>query len=380
MNFELTEERQMLQDTLRRFLSDRYTTARRNEILDSDTGMSAKIWAELAELGIIGALFSEDDGGFGGKGFDIAVVFGELGRAGVVEPFLDTGILGGRLIAALGNEAQKPLVDEVIGGALHLALAHGEPASRYDLNRVETTARARSDDGDDIVLNGRKAVVVNAEAAGQLIVSARESGAAGDTDGISLFLVPGDAPGLTMRGYPLISGGRAAEVTLDDVTIPASARLGPAGAAFAAIEAVAAAANVALAAEAVGAMETAVELTREYLMTRKQFGRPIGTFQALAHRFADLLIEMEQARSAVINAAGHLEAAPPVRDLQIAAARSLLGRVGRLVAEESIQMHGGIAMTQEYELAHIAKRIVMSEHRFGDTDYHLERFIALGAA
>ncbi len=377
MNFELTEERQMLQDTLRRFLADRYTTARRNEILNSDAGMSAEIWAELAELGIIGALFGEEDGGFGGKGFDIAVVFGELGRAGVVEPFLDTGVLGGRLIAALGDAAQKPLVDEVIAGALHLAFAHGEPASRYDLNHVETTAHAR---GDDIVLNGRKAVVVNAEAAGQLIVSARESGAAGDVDGISLFLVAAGTPGLTMRGYPLISGGRAAEVTLDDVTIPASARLGPAGAAYPAIEAVAAAANVALAAEAVGAMETAVELTREYLMTRKQFGRPIGTFQALAHRFADLLIELEQARSAVINAAGHLEATPRIRDMQIAAARNLLGRVGRLVAEESIQMHGGIAMTQEYELAHIAKRIVMSDHRFGDTDFHLERFIDLGAA
>jgi alkylation response protein AidB-like acyl-CoA dehydrogenase len=377
MDFDLTEERQMLQDTLRRFLSDRYTTQARNAILDSDTGMSRKIWAELAELGIVGALFSEEQGGFGGTGFDISVVFEELGRAGVVEPFLDSAILGGGLIAALGNAAQQALVEQVIAGDLHLALAHGEPASRYDLSRVETTASA---DGGDVVLNGRKAVVINAEAAGFLIVSARESGDVYDTDGISLFLLPADAAGLSMRGYAMLAGGRAAEVTLDAVRVPASARLGAAGAGFDAIRAQVAAADVALAAEALGAMETATELTREYLMTRKQFGRPIGTFQALAHRFADLLIELEQARSAVINAAGHLEAAARLRDLNIHAARNLIGRVGRLVAEESIQMHGGIAMTQEYELAHIAKRIVMAEHRFGDADYHLERFIDLSAA
>ncbi|MCU9836803.1 acyl-CoA dehydrogenase family protein [Ruegeria sp. WL0004] len=375
MDFNLTEERQMLQDTLRRYLADRYTTSVRNTILDSDSGMSADIWAGLAELGVIGALFSEEDGGFGGAGFDIATVFEELGRAGVVEPMLDTAILGGRLIAALGDDTQRGLLEEIIGGAAHLALAHGEPASRYDLTRVETTARA---DGDEIVLNGRKAVVANAEAAGHLIVSARESGGIFDLDGISLFLVPAGTPGLALHGYPMLAGGRAAEVTLDTVRLPQSARLGAAGAGLAPLMDAIAAANVALCAECVGAMQSAVELTRGYLMTRKQFGRPIGTFQALQHRFADMLIELEQARSALINASGHLDSAD--RDRQIAAARNLIARVGRLVAEEAIQMHGGIAMTQEYELAHIAKRIVMADHRFGDADYHLERFIALSAA
>ena len=377
MNFQLTEERQMLQDTLRRFLGDRYDTKTRNVILESDTGLSGEIWAELAELGVVGALFTEDQGGYGGAGFDLAVVFEELGRAGVVEPFLDSAVLGGGLIAALGNAEQLKMVDQVIEGSLHLAFAHGEPASRYDLNRVETTAVTT---GDRIVLNGRKAVVVNAEAAGFLIVSARESGDVSDEAGISLFLVPGDAEGLVLMGYPMLSGGRAAEVMLNDVSLPQSARLGAAGAAYPAIVERAAAASVALASEALGAMETATELTREYLMTRKQFGRPIGTFQALQHRFADLLIELEQARSAVINAAGHLAEDAALRDINISAARNLVGRAGRLVAEEAIQMHGGIAMTQEYELAHIAKRIIMTDHRFGDTDYHLERFIALSAA
>ncbi|MEM8730616.1 MAG: acyl-CoA dehydrogenase family protein [Pseudomonadota bacterium] len=364
MNFELTEERQMLQDTLRRYLSDKYTTDIRNKILDSDQGYSSEIWTELAELGVIGALFSEDEGGFGGQGFDISVVFEEFGRAGVVEPFLDTAVLCGGVISALGDADQKGLVEEIIGGGLQLAFAHGEPSSRYDLNWVHT----RVSEGK---LTGRKAVVVNAEAADHLVVSAREG------DGISLYLVARDAPGLTLRGYPMMAGGRAAEVTLEET--PGTA-LGAPGAALPAIEAAVAAANVAMAAEVFGAMTSATELTGSYLMTRQQFGRPIGTFQALQHRMADLLIELEQARSAVINAAGHLEAEPRARDLEISAARNLMGRVGRLVAEESIQMHGGIAMTREYELAHIAKRIIMSDHRFGDTDYHLERFIDLSAA
>ncbi|WP_420013448.1 acyl-CoA dehydrogenase family protein [Tateyamaria sp.] len=356
MNFELTEERQMLQDTLRRYLSDKYTTARRNEILGSEAGMSTEIWTELAELGVIGALFTEDQGGFGGAGFDLAVVFEELGRAGVVEPFLDGALIGGRLLAAAGR---SDLVDAVIAGTAQLAFAHGEPGGRYDLDHVTTTATGGT-------LTGRKAVVMNAEAADHLIVSATNG------DAIGLYLVAKGATGLEVQGYPLLAGGRAAEVTLDN-TPGEALNLG-----LDAIQNVTALAIMAQCAETLGAMETATALTKDYLGTRKQFGRPIGTFQALAHRMADMLIEMEQARSAVINAAGHLDS--DERDLTLSASKNLMGRVGRLVAEEAIQMHGGIAMTQEYELAHIAKRIVMADHRFGDTDYHLERFIELSTA
>ncbi|MCE8520846.1 acyl-CoA dehydrogenase family protein [Ruegeria pomeroyi] len=377
MNFDLTEEQQMLQDTLRRFLADRYDTGVRNAILESDLGYSPDIWRQLAELGVIGALFTEEQGGFGGSGFDIATVFEELGRAGVVEPVLDTAIIGGGLIASLGDDAQIPLVEAVIAGEIQLALAHGEASARYDLEHVATRAEER--DGE-ILLTGRKAVVVNAEAADYLIVSARESGPVGSREGISLFVVPRDAEGVSLLGYPLVGGGRAAEVVLEGVRLPATARLGAVGAGYDALHERLAAAHVALSAEALGAMESATALTRDYLMTRKQFGRAIGTFQALQHRFADLLVEMEQARSAVILAAGHLEDSAPARDLNTAAARNLIGRVGRLVAEDTIQLHGGIAMTQEYELAHIAKRILMTDHRFGDADYHLERFVALSGA
>jgi len=356
MNFELTEERQMLQDTLRRYLRNKYDTATRNAILTSDAGMSADIWGELAELGVLGALFTEDQGGFGGAGFDIAVVFEELGRAGVVEPVLDSALMGGRLLAAAGK---TDMVEEVIGGALHLAVAHGEPGGRYDIDHVTTTF-------SDGALSGRKAVVMNAEAADHLIVSAK------DGDAIGLYLVAKGAKGLDIQGYPLLAGGRAGEVTLDNT--PAD----PLGLTLADYETVHRLAIVAQCAETLGAMETATALTKDYLMTRKQFGRPIGTFQALAHRMSDMLIEMEMARSAVINAAGYVDGDDA--DLNLAASKNLMGRAGRLIAEESIQMHGGIAMTQEYELAHIAKRIVMADHRFGDTDYQLERYIALSVA
>ncbi len=373
MNFDLTEERQMLSDTLRRYLSDKYDTAARNAILDSEQGYSSEIWTELAELGIIGALFSEEDGGFGGAGFDIAVVFEELGRAGVVEPILDTAVLAGSVLSAIGNSAQKQILEDVLAGSVQLAFAHGEVQSRYDLDNVQTIAE--SQDGA-ILLTGRKAVVVNAEAADHLVVSARDV----EGEGLSLFLVPADSDGLTVQGYPLISGGRAAEVILDGVQLPEVARLGAPGDALPVIETAMARAAVAQMAECLGAMSTAVDLTQDYLVTRKQFGRPIGTFQALQHRMAEMLIEMEQARSALINAAGHLEADRTTRERHVSAAKSLFGKFGRLIAEESIQMHGGIAMTQEYELAHIAKRIVMADHRFGDQDWHLERFIALSAA
>ncbi len=374
VDFALTEERQMLQDTLRRYLADRYSTETLHGILQEDEGYCRTVWSELAELGVIGALFGEAEGGFGGAGFDLAVVFEEFGRAGVVEPFLDTAVLAGGLIADLGSDGQKAIVDDVIAGSVQLAFAHGEPDSRYELSRVSAKAEMR---GDAFVLNGRKAVVGNGGNAQTLVVSARSGGDVADEAGISLFLVPADAPGLSRRAYPVMGGGTAAEIVLRDVEVPSNAALGAIGEAFPAIERRAAYAIAALCAEALGAMESAKDLTVDYLRTRKQFGRPLGKFQALQHRMADMLVEIEQARSAVINAAGHLDRDRATRERQVSAAKNLIGRVGRLVAEETIQMHGGIGMTQEYGLAHLAKRMVMVDHRFGDTDHHLERFIAL---
>ena len=377
MNFDLTDERQMLQDGLRRYLADAYTADARKKIEDEEAAFSPEIWEGLAEMGVIGALFREDDGGFAGEGFDIALVFEELGRIGAVDPLIDTAVLGGGLIAALGTDAQKETIETVIAGGAHLALAHGEPSSRFDLSRVETTATKGA---DGYTLNGRKAVVVNAPSAENLIVSARTSGDVEDTDGISLFIVPADADGVILRSYPVVGGGHAAEVTLTDVTVTSDAMLGAEGAAFDAISATNARATLAICAEALGLMETIKTLTNEYLKTRKQFGVPIGKFQALQHRLADVLIEIEQARSAVINLAGHVDVDPSVRDVHVSATKNLIGLAARLVVEEGIQMHGGIGMTNEYELGHLAKRLTMIDHRFGDTDYHMERFIKLAVA
>ena len=377
MNFDLTDERQMLQDGLRRYLADAYNAGARKSIDEAEVGFSEDIWNSLADMGVIGALFSEDDGGFSGEGFDIALVFEEMGRVGAQDPLIDTAVLGGGLISILGNGGQKDLVEAIITGSQHLAFAHGEPTSRFDLSNVSTTAK-QSD--EMYVLNGRKAVVVNAPSSSHLIISARTSGDTTDTSGISLFLVKSDADGVTLRSYPLVGGGHAAEVTLSDVAVQKDALLGVEGEAFDAISAVNAKATLAICAEALGLMESIKTLTNEYLKTRKQFGVPIGKFQALQHRLADVLIEIEQARSAVINLAGHLDAEASVRDVHVSATKNLIGLTARLVAEEGIQMHGGIGMTMEYDLGHLAKRLTMIDHRFGDTDYHMERFIELAVA
>ena len=377
MNFELTEERQMLQDGMRRFLRDTYDPALRAELAEAESGFSADVWNGLAEMGVIGALFSEADGGFAGAGFDIALVFEELGRVGAVDPLLDTAVLGGGLIAALGTDDQKQMIEETIAGITQLALAHSEPSSRYDMSRVETKATR---DDDSYVLSGRKSVVVNAPAADHILISARTSGDAAAKSGISLFLVPAGAPAMSLRGYPLASGGRAAEIVLDDVRLGADALIGPEGAALDEITRMHARATLAISAEALGLMESIRELTTDYLKTRKQFGKPIGKFQALQHRMADVLIEIEQARSAVINLAGHIDAPIDIREKHVSATKNLIGNAAKLVAEESIQMHGGIGMTDEYELGHLAKRLIMVDHRFGDAIYHLERFIALAVA
>ncbi len=376
MNFDLTDERQMLQDGLRRYLRDTVTPDALRAAEAGDTGFSPEIWSGLSEMGVAGALFTEDQGGFGGAGFDLMVVFEELGRAGAVEPFTEL-LLAGGLIAELGDDAQKALIEQAIEGSVQLAFAHGEPTSRYDLERVETRAEAGADGWS---LSGRKAVVVNGAQADHIVISARTSGDARDTAGISLFVLPKGSAGVEVRDYPLAGGGRAAELVLDNVALPKSALLGAEGEAFAAIETAHARASAALCADALGAMETVRALTGDYLKTRKQFGQPIGKFQALQHRMADLLIELEQARSAVINLCGRLDGPRDTREIHVSATKHLVGKVARLVAEESIQMHGGIGMTEEYSLGHFARRLSMLDHRFGDSTFHLGRFIRLQAA
>ncbi|WP_144110660.1 acyl-CoA dehydrogenase family protein [Paraburkholderia sp. BCC1886] len=381
MNFQHTEDRRMLADTLNRFVSEQYGFATRESIARSPEGFSAELWDRFAELGIIGALFDEADGGFGGGGFDIAVVFESLGRGLVVEPFLDT-LMVGQALAQSGNAEQKASLAGLIDGTRRVAFAHAEPGGHYELAQVATRAQRSSGHGDkhgdSWVLNGAKAVVQQGESASLFLVSARTAGADDADTGITLFLVPADAAGVSLRGYRKIDGGRAAELSLENVTLGADALLGTPDTGFATLEYAVCCGVLALCAEAVGAMDIARDHTLEYLRTRKQFGVPIGSFQALQHRMATLLLEIEQARSSVINAAAALGGERRSRERAVSAAKYSIGRIGALVAEECIQLHGGIGMTWELPMSHYAKRLVMIDHQLGDEDHHLERFIALG--
>ncbi|MDD0837617.1 acyl-CoA dehydrogenase family protein [Curvibacter sp. HBC61] len=374
MNFEHTEDRRMLADTLNRFISEQYPFEVRNAVAGSAEGLSPAVWQQLAEIGALGALFPESEGGFGGAGFDVSVVFESLGRGLVVEPFLGALVVG-RALAAAGTPAQKQALAGLIDGSTVAALAHDEPGSHYELSRVATRA-TRTATGWQ--LDGAKAVVLQAEAAQLLLVSARVAGDIEAEDGISLFLVPADAAGVQRRGYGRIDGGRAAELTLQGVQVGSDALLGAEGQGLATLELAIGWGVLALCAEAVGAMDVAKQYTLEYLQTRKQFGVPIGSFQALQHRMADLLLEVEQARSAVINAAAAMDSDRVTRERALSAAKVSIGRIGALVAEEAVQMHGGIGMTWELPLAHYAKRLVMIDHQLGDEDHHLQRYIALG--
>ena len=374
MDFNHTEERRMLAESLGRYLSDNYAFETRLEIAESDAGYSPQKWQELAEMGVIGALFSEEKGGFGGGGFDIAVVFEELGRAGVVEPFLAT-LLAGSVLAQL--ESHDQLIEDMIAGEELIALAHSEANAHYDLEHVATTAKETT---DGFVLNGAKAVVLHGGEANKLIVSTRTSGETFSQDGIALFLVDAAQVGLTIRPYPTMDGSRAAEISLSNVKLPTTALLSSTAETFTILETAYARATLGVSAEALGAMETASRMTGEYLTTRTQFGQPIGMFQALQHRMSEMMIELQQMRSSLINAAGGLDGDITTRNKAISAAKNLTGRVGKLIAEESIQMHGGIGMTWEYALPHFAKRIIMIDHLFGDSDHHLERFAALSQA
>ena len=363
MDFQHTEDRQMLADTLRRFLADRAPIEARNKAAYGDTGYGPDVWSGLAELGVIGALFPEEVGGFGGAGHDIAVVFEEIGRALAVEPFLGALTVGHALAAAGKPDA----IEGIIAGTSIVALAHVEPQEIDDGAPLATQA---TKGGDGWTIDGAKAVVAQAEAADLLLVSAQTDA------GAALFLVPRDADGVAIHGYANVDGGRSGEVRLTNVRVPADALVADDG--TAALAAAEAAALLALSAEALGAMEVVKVATIDYLRTRKQFGVPIGKFQALQHRIATVLLEIEQARSSVINAADAF--GRPDAPRALSAAKYTAGATGQLVAEEAIQLHGGIGMTWELPLSHYAKRLTMIDQQYGDQDQHLQRYIALGKA
>jgi len=319
---------------------------------------------------LLGLPFAEEYGGFGGGGVDVMLVMAAFGRVLALEPYLATVVLGGTALIAAGTEEQKSgLVPQIVDGSLKLAFAHGEQQARHDLSDVLTTARR---EGAGWVLDGAKSVVLHGDCADRLVVSARTSGERDDADGISLFLVDANAPGVARRGYMMRDGTRAAEISLTGVMVPAGDLLGEVGQGFPIIESVTQAGIAAMGAEAIGAMEAMHEMTLDYLKTRKQFGRPIGDNQALQHKAADMLVALEQGRSLSMLAAMTIdEPDRAARARNIAMAKVGVGQAGRFVSQNAVQLHGGIGMTEEYAVGHYFRRVMVYEHLFGDTAHHL---------
>jgi pimeloyl-CoA dehydrogenase small subunit len=375
MNFDLTEEQQLLADSLKRYLANEYSIDARAKIVDSPTGSSEAVWAAFAEMGLLGVPFAEEHGGFGGTAVDVMLVMEALGEGLVVEPYWVNVGLAGRLVARGGSVAQqKRILPELIQGKHRLAFAHTERAARYDLRHVATRAK-RS--GAGFVLEGEKRAVLHGASADTLIVSARTSGGDTDSAGISLFLVDRAAPGVTVKEYRTIDELRAADVWLSGVSVGAEAQLGDEGRALPLIEDAADYATALLCAEAVGAIRFANEATLEYLKTRRQFGVPIGSFQALQHRMVDMVISYEQARSMACLACVKVDGAPPAeRRHAVSAAKIKVADACRHVSQEAVQLHGGMGMTEELKISHTFRRLTMIAQTFGDAEHHLERFAA----
>ena len=372
MDFELSGEQQLLRDNVARLMKDRYAFEARKTYQSSPHGFSDDLWTEYAEMGLLGAPFPEDDGGFGGGPVETMIVMEEFGRALALEPYLETVVLCGALLKyAAPPEKRAELISAIASGELRLSFAHAERQSGFDLQDVGLSARK---DGGAFVLNGEKGLVPNGDSADKLIVSARVAGGRRDREGIGLFLVDADAPGLSRRGYQTQDGLRSAEVTFAGVRVEPENVLGDPHGGLAPIERAADEAIAALSAEAVGAMSEALALTVEYMKTRKQFGVTIGSFQALQHRASDMVVALEQARSMMYFATMMASEDDAVaRAKAMSAAKAQIGRSAKFIGQQAVQMHGGIAMTHEYKVGHLFKRLTMIDVAYGDSDLHVRR-------
>jgi pimeloyl-CoA dehydrogenase small subunit len=377
MDFDLSEEQRLLKESVDRVLAEEYAFEQRKTYREGADGWSRALWARYAELGLLGLPFEERYGGFGGGPIETMLVMEAFGRALVLEPFLPSVVLAGTCLKLGGSEAQRgELLPALAEGKLLLAFAHGEPQARYDLANVKTTARP---DGKGWVLDGAKSVVIGGDSADKLIVSARLSGGQRDEAGLGLFLVDATAKGLSRRGYATHDAGRAADIALQGVRVGAEAVIGKPGDAFPLIETVIDTGIAAVCAEAVGAMQAALDITVGYLKTRTQFGVAIGSFQSLQHRAADMLVALEQARSMAMFAAMTVDETDTVaRRKAMAAAKVQIGRSGKFVGQQAVQLHGGIGMTEEYVIGHYFKRLTLIEMLFGDTDHHLAALARAG--
>ena len=375
MNFELSEEQKMIQQSVERFVQENYDLSNRIKISSEDPGYSKEYWSSMAELGWLGLAFDEEDGGFGGNQIDTLVLMEQFGKGLVLEPFLANIVLGGGAIKRGGSAALKEsIIPSLIDGSLQLTLAYAEEQSRFDLEDIATAAR--EDDGN-FVLNGKKSMVLNAESADKIIVVARTNGSQVDKEGISLFLVNADSDGLERENFPTVDGLRASEISLNDVKVSPENLIGEKDKGFEILQAVANDAILALAAEAVGAMEVLYKDTVEYTQQREQFDHPLSDFQVLQHRMVDMFMEYEQCKSLLFRATMETVQDPKLSQRTVHALKHLIGKSGIFVGENAVQLHGGMGVTEELRVGHFFKRLLVIDSQFGNADFHLDKFTSL---
>ena len=376
MNLEFSEEMNMLQDMLNKFLHNEYSFEQRQKLSRQGIGYSEENWQQFAEMGLLGVPFDEQYGGFVFGQTGLIVVMEAIGKGLIVEPYLASVVLAGQLIQQVGSEDQKhALLEPLIGGELKLAFAYAERQSRYNLADVVCKAEKK---GNQFCITGSKSVVFNAETADKIIVSVRTSGESISQAGISLFIVDKGSKGLSTRDYETVDGLRASEVHFDDVMVDESSLIGELGNAYEAIQTVIDSASAAICAEGVGVITQLREKTVEYLKTRKQFGQPLSRFQVLQHRCVDMFMHEEQMRSlaylAAIKVTGD-DASELTKS--VSSAKVYLADARTIVAEQAAQLHGGIGVTDELDVSHYVKRLTMLNTLFGDRDFHLQRLCSL---
>jgi len=372
MNFELSEEQKLIQQSVERFVQENYDLVKRVEISSRDPGYSEEYWNSMAELGWLGLPFNEEDGGFGGNQIDTMVIMEQFGKGLVLEPFLANIVLGGGAIQLGGSEDLKSeILPNLIDGSKQLTLAYAEQQSRFDLEDVATSAR---EEGEKYIINGQKSMVLNAESADHLVVVTRTNGSQVDEEGITLFLVDSDSKGLERNNFPTVDGLRASEITFDNVEVNSERMIGDPDKGFSILRTITNNAILALCAEAVGAMEVLYKDTVEYTQQREQFDHPLSDFQVLQHRMVDMFMEYEQCKSLLFRATMETIQDPEMAQRTIHALKHLIGKSGIFVGENAVQLHGGMGVTEELRVGHFFKRLLVIDSQFGNADFHLEKF------
>ena len=374
MNFDLTEEQQIIVDSVERFVLDNYALEQRQANAGSAKGFNEENWASMANLGWLGLPLPESEGGFGGNQIDTMLVMEQFGKGLVTEPFFASIVLGARAVELGGTDAlRKAILPKVMDGSCQLTLAYAEEQAGFDLHDITTRGQA---EGDEYVINGRKSMVLNAGTADHIVVSARTSGGQVSTDGITLLLIGANADGVEITSFPTVDGLQAAEVQLSNVRVPASNVLGTADQGYEILEQVAIDGILALCAEAVGAMEMLYKDTVAYTQEREQFDHPLSDFQVLQHRMVDMFMEYEQCKSLLYRATLETVQSGAAAARTVHALKHFVGKTGIMIGENAVQLHGGMGMTEELRIGHYFKRLLVIDTQFGNSDYHLQKFAA----